>query len=93
MDGEKVNCCLERVWSAASGDRKPVLTWVWSSAALPLDPLVLEKSVPDCKTNKPINNGYSLASLRNLKNLALASYICVHVLEDLLFSFVSFDPS
>ena len=91
MDGEKVNCCLERVWSAASGDRKPVLRWVWSSAALPLDPLVLEKSVPDCKTNKPINNCYSLASLRNLKNLALASYI--HVLADLLFSFVSFDPS
>ena len=47
MDGEKVNCCLEWAWSAASGDRKPVLRWVWSSTVLPLEPLTLEKAVRD----------------------------------------------
>ena len=75
MDGEKVNCCLGWVWSAASGERKPVLRWVWSSAAvLPLEPLSLEKSVRDCEMNKSINSLHPLARSRNFneeKNLAL----------------------
>ena len=75
MDGEKVNCCLEWAWSAASGERKPVLRWVWSSpAVLPLEPLSLEKSVRDCEMNKSINSLHPLARSRNFneeKNLAL----------------------
>ena len=62
-----MNCCLEWAWSAASGERKPVLRWVWSSAAmLPLEPLSLEKSVRDCEMNKSLVNFHSLARPRIL---------------------------